>query len=260
MLQDDTIASMPAVPPSHAHSRSSSGEMQPAPLDFDMPPRDMVVPPSGFRVDHPSQLHQPGALGQQPGDWLLSPAGTPPPPPQHQLLQPQFQPARSPSAAIPQLQSAAETPWAMGGGLGAASGTWAPLSTVGMPLSTNPSIGSMSNGWLSTGVSECDTMSHSSAGMTHNGQGYSSGSSVQTNYTIPTPSNADGLWSLAPTSQPPTTSTSMAPPAVPLSMMSAGGLPLLMSPMMQQVHKQSGNQMRAEAAPYVPMHTGVPAC
>lgn len=232
----DTCATMPAMP---------SQPMPPPPSEMPPPPPGFEVPSTGFRVEPPGGPGQLPAIGfrvdppcgpgqqQQPTDWLSTPGGTPSGP-----LQPHFPPPRTPSPPV-------LTPpvWGMASCLSAgAPGTWAPLST-------NPSA-MTGGGWLSTGVSECDgsAVAVSSAAMTHVAQGCSSAtSSAHVPFSMPPPTNADsGLWSAPAASA---AAASMAP----ASMLSAAGL----VPMMHIPQPMVSNQLRAEAAPYVPMNMGV---
>lgn len=201
------------------------------------PPTDMPPLPPGFEVPHASFPPEPSSTPPHPqvGEWLQRPPSSTPP--------------LTPSATPPPPTNSAMGAWGMNVGLGnGAPGSW------GGPLSTNPS--SSSGHWLSTGVSECDGSSLSSvSSMSHVSQGCSSSTGATNShhipYTMPPPTNADnGCW------VPPTTLSSTA--GASNSMVGFASMPFSL-----QADKPSlRNQLRAEAAPYVPMNVGigVPAC
>jgi len=162
-----------------------------------------------------------------------------------------------PSLPVPNASPAnGNTPgiWGMGGVGAGAPGTWAPLSTNPNSMTTA--------GWLSTRVPDIDVASQpmSSTAASHVGLSSSSGSSAHYSMPMPTASG-NGLWTSPAGTSSTATSASMMLPAsmMPLSMATAGGLPMMQ--MMQQEKPKFQNQLRAEATPYVPMNlnVGVPA-
>lgn len=217
---------------------STSNSMPVPPSEMPPPPPGFEVPSSGFSIEAPGGALVPNGAGpQQPGEWVPAPNGHHSGPHQSHFVAP-----RSTAPAAQPSPSGATPVWGMSGCLGAgAPGTWAPLSTN--PSSMSP------GGWLSTGVSDCGDghgVAVSSAPMAH--VSHSSASSAHVPYSMPQPANADnGLWSASHT--PPTPVQVGLTPA-----------------MLQTQVEQPGfrpQQLRAEAAPYVPMNSmgvGVPAC
>lgn len=215
----------------------------PPPCEMPSPPPGFEVPSAGFNVEPSGGSMLTGGTGHS-NDWVPLSSSAPQPGPQ---LQPHFPPPRS---SMPATGPSPPVTWGMGSLPGAgAPGTWAPLST-------NPS--SMTGSWLSTGVQDCEgsAVAVSSATMTHSVPGCSSASSAHVPYSMPPPTNTNqfshGLWSAsgALAGACGMVSTSMAPmlPAVGLS---------LATPQWMQANRPDRNQLRAEAAPYVPMNVGV---
>lgn len=145
------------------------------------------------------------------------------------------------------------------GGLGAAvaapgkhAGSWAPLST-------NP--GGMSS-WLSTGVSECNSgaLPVASGGLVHAACASGSTGSAHMSYPLQPAPAENSLPALSLWAAPSTAAPLVAPAGIMPSMTMAA--PATMSSMQAEKPVTYRNQLRAEAAPYVPggMSLGVQAC
>lgn len=267
-------------PPQQAAVLSSTPLARAAPemgteLRSSLPPPPAVEPPppppqnSEFEVSAFSEVAEwAGSFPQQPqypsrpsgpsGPQATVAPGAPPPPP-----------------------PVAPGVWGMGalGGSGA-PGSWAPLSTSpggGLPggLSGGGLGGSMPS-WLSTGVSECDgsAVPVNSTAMPHTAGGCSSASNSHVSYSMQPAPTSDtgvppGLWSAASPTATSVTSSAVTPVQMPPSLMTASmpsvmqsvALPMV-TPAMQIEKNGFRNQLRAEAAPYVPlnMEVGVQAC
>lgn len=249
-----------AAPEMGAESRTPISDPLPP------PPSEMPPPPpptnSEFEVSPFSDVHEwTGSFPQQPQyksrqsgpsgpPATVTPGGPPPPPP------------------------VAPGVWGMGGlgGSNSPGGSWAPLSTSpggGLPggLSTGNLGANGMASWLSTGVSECDgtAVPVNSTAMSHAaGGGCSSASSSHISYSMQPAPTSDaslppGLWSASSPTATSVTSSAVTPALMPASMpsvMQSVSLPMFTSAMQMEKNGYR-NQLRAEAAPYVPLNMGV---
>jgi len=197
-------------------------------------PTEMPPLPPGFEVHHSSFHREPSSTPPHPqmAEWLQRPPASTPP--------------LTPSAVPPPpATNSAMGAWAANGCLGnGALGSWAG------PLSTNPS--SSSGHWLNTGVAESDgnSLAVSSTAMPHVTQGSSSSTGPTSGnhipYSMPPSTSADsGLW------LPPATLSTTSTASTTTSMVGFASMPFSIQT------DRRGNQLRAEAAPYVPMNVGI---